>query len=291
MASSMETTNYVENIHYLPRCIISTGRYPSFKHIDDNVITKYLSDYKQITPTEKNKQICKNKLWNILKDIFAAAKVKVIDEIIKYIKTDLKGQTRCGQLVTTYRQVPSWYMNKNTTDMQRSHIFYELFDVSTVLEMTRIIKNDLCIRYVQKEETYELNSSGNHSRTVKYGEVGKAITLCIKRLRDGVCPRKKYSFQCIYTSTNIPFLKLLQVDQILKRKIPAFKMIRKYKSRGKYITTDDRNNIFGSSNKLNGKFRTRKELVDENERLKKQLIMGEKIKIKLNYTCTKMYQQ
>ena len=107
----------------------------------------------------------------------------------------------------------------------------------------------------------------------------------------GYVIKKKYSFQCIFTSTNIPILKLLQVDQILKRKIPAFKMIRKYKSRGKYITTDDRNNIFGSSNKLNGKFRTRKELVDENERLKKQLIMGEKIKIKLNYTCTKMYQQ
>ena len=75
-----------------------------------------------------------------------------------------------------------------------------------------------------------------------------------------------YSFQCIYRFTNFSILKLLQVDQILKRKIPAFKMIRKYKSRGKYVTTNDRNSIFGPSGKLNGKFKTRKELLDENER-------------------------
>ena len=55
-------------------------------------------------------------------------------------------------------------------------------------------------------------------------------------------------------------------------------MIRKYKSRGKYVTTNDRNSVFEPSGKLNGKFKTRKELLDENERLKKQLTMGKKIK-------------
>ena len=55
-------------------------------------------------------------------------------------------------------------------------------------------------------------------------------------------------------------------------------MIRKYKSRGKYITINDRHSTFGQREKLYNM--TKKQLIEENETSKQKLIMGKVIKMK-----------
>ena len=114
------------------------------------------------------------------------AKIKVVTEIVNYIKIKLKGKTENGTLVITYRQVQSWYMNKTTTDDERCYIFYDLFDVDKILELTRIIKNELGIRYVQQDELQFSSKIGSFQRMRKYGEAGKGGATWIKRLRDAV---------------------------------------------------------------------------------------------------------
>ena len=181
------TTNEIEQFTYVPRCFIKVGKYTSFKNIDDEIVTKFIVDHKQKYATEENKSICKKELWIILKKILAKAKVKVVDEIIGYIKNELQGKTINGQQVLTWKQVPSWYMNRDTTDNQGCHAFYGLFDVDKILEMTRIIKNELGIRYIQKQELHSKSESDIHmKRTRKYGEIGKGVATWIKRQRDAV---------------------------------------------------------------------------------------------------------
>ena len=114
------------------------------------------------------------------------AKIKVVTKIVNYIKTNLKGKTENGTLVITYRQVQSWYMNKTTTDDERYYISYDLFDVDKILEITRIIKNELGIRYIQQDEIQFNSKLDNIQRTRKYGETGKGVVVWIKRLRDAV---------------------------------------------------------------------------------------------------------
>ena len=78
-------------------------------------------------------------------------------------------------------------MNIETTDNQRCYAFYGLFDVDKILEMTRIIKNELGIRYIQKHELHSNSESDiNMKRTRKYGEVGKGVVVWLKRHRDAV---------------------------------------------------------------------------------------------------------
>lgn len=181
------TTDDIEQLTYIPSCFIKVGKYTSFKNIDDDIVTKFVVDHKKKYATEENKSIYKRELWTILKKILAKAKVKVVDEIVGYIKNEVEGKTINGQLVVTWKQVPSWYMNIETTDNQRCYAFYGLFDVDKILEMTRIIKNELGIRYIQKHELHSNSESDiNMKRTRKYGEVGKGVAVWLKRHRDAV---------------------------------------------------------------------------------------------------------
>ena len=181
------TTDDVEQLTYIPSFFIKVGKYTSFKNIDDDIVTKFVIDHKKKYATEENNLIYKMELWNIHRKILAKAKVKVMDEIVGYIKNEIEGKTINGQLVVTWKQVPSWYMNIETTDNQRCYAFYGLFGVDKILEMTRITKNELGIRYIQKHELHSNSESDiNMKRTRKYGEVGKAVAVWLKRHRDAV---------------------------------------------------------------------------------------------------------
>ena len=167
----------------IPRKLFNQNKTHDINQINTEQISLVLQIHYKLVSTDELILKEKQTLWELRCKIQTKALEMIKNKMLDFVKS-VNGITYTGQQVIAFPQIKNWYLNPQTSELNKHKIFYDIFDYKEITKMTNDLMTAYNIKYVNKYHAKDDTQIVQRQR--ENGWIGTMLSRIVKSRRDCV---------------------------------------------------------------------------------------------------------